>query len=99
MPEDRNVPADTTPNRFQPGSKFGRPKGAASRHSQVVARLATENVAEVVGFIVEKATDVRAAELLLKYAAPLPRSRLVRFPLPPLNTLADVTAAIAAVLV
>jgi hypothetical protein len=99
MSDDRNLPTNT-PKRFQSGSKLGRPKGWANRHSQLVARLATENVAEVVTAIIEKAKegDTRAAELVLRYAAPLPRSRLVRFPLPPLDTLADVQRAIAAVL-
>jgi Family of unknown function (DUF5681) len=71
------------------GNPKGKPKGAINHHARLVARLATENVAEVVAAIVEKARggDTCAAELVLRYAAPLPRSRMVRFPLPPLNSL------------
>jgi|SRR5467141_4025113 len=84
----------------QSGNPAGKPKGAVSHHSRLVARLATDDVKEVFAAISAKAKegDVRAAELVMRYAAPLPRQRLVKFPLPPLNTLADVTAAIAAVL-
>jgi hypothetical protein len=98
MSEDRIIPTDTLRKRFQPGSKLGRPKGAANRHSQLVARLATENVAEVVTAIIEKAKqgDTRAAELVLRYAAPLPRGRLVQFKMPELNTVHDVHVALNA---
>jgi hypothetical protein len=96
VPDIRNLPADTTPKRFQPGSKLGRPKGAINRHAQLVARLATENVAEVVAAIVEKAKagDTRTAELVLRYAALLPRGRLVSFNMPEICTVSDIHHAL-----
>jgi hypothetical protein len=98
---DSRNSAPKTP-RGRPFSKGnpGKQVGTRSRYATLVARLASDDVKEIVAAISEKARegDVRAAELLLRYCAPLPRSRLVKFPLPPLNTLGDVTAATAAVL-
>jgi hypothetical protein len=97
MTDIRNVPANTTQKgRFQAGSKLGRPKGATNRYTRLVAKLATENVTEVVKAIVEKARDgdVRAAELVLRYAAPLPRGRLVSFKMPEIRTVADIHNAL-----
>jgi hypothetical protein len=99
MTDIRNLPADTTQKgRFQPGSKLGRPKGATNRYTRLVARLASDDVKQVVAAVCAKAKegDVRAAELVLRYAAPLPRGRPVTFAMPEIKTVHDVQVALNA---
>jgi len=93
-------------HKFQPGhsgNPKGRPRGSKSKSTQLVERLITGNVAdvkEIIDVVVReaKAGEPWAVTELLKRMWVVPRSRLVKFPLPPLGSVADVTAAIGAVL-
>ena len=87
--------------RFAPGNPGGpgRPKGA--RHAALAAldAIGTEAAEEVLRRVVEdaKAGDLRAAEILLRRLWPERRGRPVELDLPPVATVADFVAALAAV--
>jgi hypothetical protein len=106
---DRSIdkPASIQPRRhgFQPGKSgnpAGKPRGTKSRNTQLVERLVTGNPADVKAIIdvtvrEAKAGEPWAAQEILKRIWPVPRGRLLKFPLPPLETVSDVSAAIGAV--
>jgi hypothetical protein len=86
-------------HRFQKGNS-GRPPGRPNKRTQFLTAIGQSNADEIVKKTVELARLGKqwACEAVLARLYPPLRSRLVRFTLPPLHTLADVTAAIAAVL-
>jgi hypothetical protein len=81
------------------GESRGRP-GRPNKSAQFLNAIGKANADAIVKKTVELAREGKqwAAEAVLSRIYPPLRSRLVQFPLPPLNSLADVSAAIAAVL-
>jgi len=80
----------------------GKPRGTKSKNTQLVERLVTSNLADVKQIIdvvvaEAKAGEAWAAVEILKRIWPVPRGRLLKFPLPPLESVSDVSAAIGAV--
>jgi Family of unknown function (DUF5681) len=93
------------PNHFKPGQS-GNPKGKAkgtrndnARKVAMAARLANKIGSKKLGAIVKvltdaaEAGDVQAASLLLARCWPAPKTRLLHFELPPLETADDVKTA------
>jgi Family of unknown function (DUF5681) len=78
-----------------------RGKARGTRHSVTVLaeRLMSKDVEGVVAKVVEaaKGGDMTAARLVLDRIAPARRGRLVVFPLPTIETTADVTKALSAI--
>ena len=85
---------------FKEGHSIGRPVGRPNKSTQFLNAIGEANADEIIKKTVEQAKLGKpwACEAVLSRIYPPPRARLVKFPLPPLNSLADVTAAIAAVL-
>jgi hypothetical protein len=85
------------------GNPAGKPRGTKSKNTQLIERLVTSDptaIKDIIDVVVReaKAGQPWAVTEILKRLWVVPRSRLVKFPLPRLDTLADVTAAISAVL-
>ena len=96
---DNNTAITPRKHGFQPDNP-GRPRGSQNKRTQFLSAIGQANADEIVKKTVELARLGRqwACEAVLSRLYPPPRARLVQFPLPPLNTLADLTAAIGAVL-
>ena len=81
------------------GNPKGRPPG--SRHRALVAldAIGAEGAERVLGRVVAMAEqgDMAAARIVLDRCWPIRRGRPARFPLPPLESLADVPRATAAI--
>ncbi|MCP1905068.1 hypothetical protein ACVIHI_002576 [Bradyrhizobium sp. USDA 4524] len=77
----------------------GRPKGARNKTTVMAEALLSQDIESVVGKVVSKAKrgDMQAARLILDRIMPPRRGRTVRFPLPKLETPADVVSALATV--
>jgi hypothetical protein len=96
---DKNEVVTIPKHRFQKGNS-GRPPGRPNKRTQFLTAIGQSNADEIVKKTVELARLGKqwACEAVLARLYPPLRSRLVRFPLPDLASLADVQAAIAAVL-
>jgi hypothetical protein len=96
---DKNTSITPRKYGFQPGNS-GRPRGSQNKRTQFLTAIGQSNADEIVKKTVELARSGRqwACEAVLARLYPPLRSRLVRFPLPELASLADVQAAIASVL-
>lgn len=86
--------------RFPPG-RSGNPRGKprGTRHAALVAldAIGADNAQAIMQAVVDAARggDMRAADILLSRLWPQRKGRPVELDLPPLNTAADVAAALA----
>jgi hypothetical protein len=96
---DNNNALTPRKHGFQPGNP-GRPKGSQNKRTQFLTAIGQANAEEIISKTVECAKQGKpwAIQLVLERLYPPMRSRLVQFPLPPLNSLADIQDAIVAVL-
>jgi len=98
--------SDTNTNAVVPrGKPFekgnpGRRPGQPNKRTQFLNAIGQANAIGIISKTVECAKQGKpwAVQLVLERLYPPMRSRLVQFPLPPLNSLADIQDAIAAVL-
>jgi hypothetical protein len=86
--------------RGQSGNPRGRRPGARNRTSALALKLMDQDAEPVIVALITAAKngDVAAIRLVLEPVAPLPRNRPVRFCMPPIETPADLGAAMSAVL-
>jgi Family of unknown function (DUF5681) len=88
---------------FEPGrsgNPNGRPKGSRNRITRAVEDLINDQAEELAAKAIEKARagDTSMLRILLSRIVPAQRARTVEFELPAIKTLADASAAAAAVL-
>jgi hypothetical protein len=88
---------------FEPGrsgNPNGRPKGSRNRMTRAVEDLINDQAEELAAKAIEKARagDSSMLRILLSRIVPAQRARTVEFELPVIKTLADASAASAAVL-
>ena len=88
---------------FKPGvsgNPNGRPPGARNHVANLALRLMDTDAEAVILALIQiaKGGDVSAIKLVLERVAPLPRNRPVSFVVPPIDTPADLGAAMTAVL-
>jgi hypothetical protein len=111
---DDDTTTETKPKkhraRYRPGTSGnpkGRPKGAKGqndKHTAMASRLANRIGAKSFGKIVDVLVtaalegDTHAATLLLQRLWPAPRTRLVSFPMPKIETAEDVKMVITGLL-
>jgi hypothetical protein len=86
--------------RGRSGNPNGRPKGSRNRITRVVEDLISDQAEELAAKAIEKARagDTSMLRILLSRIVPAQRARTVEFELPAIKTLADASAAAAAVL-
>jgi hypothetical protein len=79
---------------FQPGNP-GRPKGARNRATALAEQLLSKDVKDVVASVVNAAKegDMFAAKLVLERILPPVKSHRVSFPMRPIQTVEDISAA------
>lgn len=82
----------------QSGNPAGRKKGTRQRISVQAEHMMAENCEPVVRAVLDAARggDMAAAKLVLERIVPLRRGRPVTFPLPPIESPADLPVAMAA---
>lgn len=83
----------------QSGNPAGRPRGSKNKVLLALDMIGAEAAEGVLNKAVEaaKGGDIRAAELILSRCWPARKGRTVAFPLPPVQSAADVLAAVSAV--
>lgn len=81
------------------GNPRGMPSGSRHRATLILDKIGTDAGAAVLRAVVRAAEqgDMAAARIVLDRAWPIRRGRPVRFALPPLESLADVSRATAAI--
>lgn len=81
------------------GNPAGKPRGTRHRVTVLAQTMMEDEAAEVVRGVIDaaKGGDMTAARLVLDRIAPPHKGRLVAFDLPPMETAADVLAALGAV--
>jgi hypothetical protein len=88
-------------NNSQSGKRGGRPKGSRNRRTLLAEKLFAGETEAICRSVIQAAIggDVRAAQLILDRIAPVPRGRVVTFPLPAFDysTPAGIDAACAAI--
>ncbi len=86
---------------FKPGNAGGpgRPRGVRNKATTVLEKMMTDDGADVVRAVIERAKDgeVQAARIVLDRILPIRRGRAVEIDLPVLKTAGDVVAGIGAV--
>jgi hypothetical protein len=90
------------PRRWHPGQSgnpSGRPKGSRHRALLALDAMGQENSADIMQAVVAaaKGGDMRAADILLRRLWPERKGRPVTLDLPPMQTAADLPAALSAV--
>ncbi len=82
------------------GNPAGRPPGSRNKATLILDALGDDEARAVLDVVVQRAKegDMRAAEILLNRASPVPKGRPVTLDLPPVNTPADAATASAVVL-
>ena len=82
----------------QSGNPSGKPPGARNKTTMLAEKLMQDDARDIVKVVLEaaKAGDMTAARLVLERIAPVRKGRPVYFDLPPVNTAADIAAAMAA---
>jgi hypothetical protein len=94
----------TKPWLIQPGevrNPNGRPKGSRNKASQLLDQLGQDNAKEILQAVINRATkdgDNYAANLVLNRVWPARKSNPVQIELPTIESAADVTKALDAVL-
>jgi uncharacterized protein DUF5681 len=88
----------TAAGRFAPGNP-GRPKGAKNKTTRAVEELMVDEAEAIGRKCIEKALegDGTALRLVMERIAPVRRGRPVRFAMPQIQTAADLSAALGAV--
>lgn len=81
------------------GNPAGKPRGTRHRATQLAERLMSADLEDVTRAVIgmAKAGDMTAARLILERLVPVRKGRPVPFDLPAMDTAADVSAAIGAV--
>lgn len=84
---------------FEPGNP-GKPKGARHRTTLAVEALMEGEAEEITRKAIEaaKGGDMTAIRLILDRVAPAPRERAVEFEMPKVDSVADVPAAVLAIM-
>ena len=82
----------------QSGNPSGKPPGTRNRTTTLAEKLMQDDARDIVKVVLEaaKGGDMTAARLVLERIAPVRKGRPVYFDLPPVNTAADIAAAMAA---
>jgi len=83
---------------FEPGNP-GKPKGTRHRATMMAEKLMADDAESVVRSVIDaaKAGDMVAARLVLERLVPIRKGRPVEIALPPVETPADILAALSAV--
>jgi hypothetical protein len=86
--------------RGQSGNPNGRRPGARNRTSALALKLMDADAEPVILALIKAARggDTTAIRMVLERVAPLPRNRPVQFSMPPIETAADLGAALGAIL-
>ena len=103
MPADTGKEQGASRGRFQrgqSGNPAGRRPGARNRTCALALRLMDADAEPIILALIQaaKGGDVAAIKLVLERVAPLPRNRPVQFDMPPIETAADLGAALGAIL-
>ena len=82
----------------QSGNPSGKPPGTRNKATMLAEKLMQDDARDIVRVVLEaaKGGDMTAARLVLERIAPVRKGRPVYFDLPPVNTAADIAAAMAA---
>jgi hypothetical protein len=82
----------------QSGNPSGKPPGARNKTTMLAEKLMQDDARDIVRVVLEaaKGGDMTAARLVLERIAPVRKGRPVYFDLPPVNSAADIAAAMAA---
>ena len=82
----------------QSGNPSGKPPGTRNKTTMLAEKLMQDDARDIVKVVLEaaKGGDMTAARLVLERIAPVRKGRPVYFDLPPVNTAADIAAAMAA---
>src|SRR5882672_9932293 len=86
--------------RGRSGNPAGKRPGTKHRTTILAEKIMQDDAAEVVRKVVDAAKDggMRAAHLVLERVVPVRKGRLIRMPLPAINSAADLPIAIGAVI-
>jgi hypothetical protein len=89
-----NTALTPKPRGFQKGNP-GRPKGARNKATVMAERLMEKDIKGVINVIVGAALngDLQACKIIMDKIVPQAKSRRVEFPMPPIESLADVAEA------
>jgi Family of unknown function (DUF5681) len=84
----------------QSGNPSGKPPGTRNKTTMLAEKLMQDDAKEVVKVVLDaaKGGDMTAARLILERIAPVRKGRPVYFDLPPVQTAADIAAAMAALM-
>lgn len=101
-PETTGADQDHRDTRFKPGQSGnpnGRPKGSRHRITLIAEQMVDGAAEEIVGKIIEHATqgDPTALKMLLDRILPARKERPTQFALPPINSASDLPTAFAAI--
>jgi hypothetical protein len=82
----------------QSGNPSGKPPGTRNKTTMLAEKLMRDDARDIVRVVLEaaKGGDMTAARLVLERIASVRKGRPVYFDLPPVNTAADIAAAMAA---
>jgi hypothetical protein len=89
-----NTAITPKPRGFQKGNP-GRPKGAKNKTTIMCEKLMADDAKAIVKVVTDaaKGGDLTAARLVIDKLMPQAKSRRVEFPMPPIESLADVAEA------
>jgi hypothetical protein len=102
MSDDPTGAKQTSPHRWQPGQSgnpAGRPKGARNKALLALDAMGEEGARDIMKAVITAAQngDMRAAEILLRRLWPERKGRPITLDLPPIQSAADLAAAMGAV--